>query len=358
MVIRNGLVVLKALTFCTVFTAFLTTSSKASASYIFVRDTIATHLSKGQKDQMTKMVRNAVRLMPEQNLVEAEGLADFVLQPSILIRGNHLVLIIEKERNGEVLAHSEEAIRTIESSRELATELTDSLTDRLTDPSLDQKEPSAAQGGIADSEFADQGTSSSMSSEVGDEFGGDQPSDFREQGPLPLTDSGLTIGDVRAPSPRIRNATTFGTAEAGAGPAFGVGMGSDQPMIDLNLAYAVPITQMISAKTFGDFNFAAGSDTNHFFNIGLGAELFPPSLWAQALYLADTKPYLTAELGYALTKNNNSHENDAPALGGGGGFRFSTQELNLDIGLHYTILTAPLGGAVPSVLALRAAMNF
>jgi hypothetical protein len=131
-------------------------------------------------------------------------------------------------------------------------------------------------------------------------------------------------------------------------------MNSDQLMYNINAAYDMDFNQMVTGKVFGDFNLPTGSDTSRFINLGLGAEVY-----ANDYTIAKGLPYLTGDLGYAFTQRNVTEEQtDGLALGAGAGFKFQASQTNLDVNLHYSILTAQVQGNNPSVFGVRLAVNF
>lgn len=305
-----------------VIATWLLIGPSALAADVFVRQTRGSDLSPDQKDQITEMVRNSIRKMPEHSLVQSENQADFTIEPSIVQDGEQKFLRIEKRKSGDLLAQAQEPI----------------TLDSVASDSAMAATEAAMQGDlIATGGYDDTAASSSSGTSQ-------SPSVDLAHG-----------GDVRAPSPFVASSDRWGAFQAGIGPAFGAGMGSDQLLYDINLGYAVPINDTVSGKAFGDLNLATGADANRFINLGLGAEVFP--LQSQAV-MGTARPYLTGDLGYAFTRDKQEVTKDAPAVGAGAGFKFAAQQLNMDVNLHYSILTAKIQNDYPSVLGLRAALNF
>ena len=164
----------------------------------------------------------------------------------------------------------------------------------------------------------------------------------------------LAGGDLRAPSPFIHNNNQLGTLEAGAGPSFGMGP-TGQPMLDVDVDYAIPYTENISGKVLADANWAPGDQGSHFLDFGVGADFFMPA----GKTFNNVRPYATGDVGYAFTRDTAALIQNAPAVGAGIGFKFAVQETNVDVNAHYTFLTTNIANTpTPSVLAVRAAVNF
>lgn len=328
-------------------TAFFA-GATAFAADIFVREAHGVGLSREQSEEITQMVEKTIQEMPEHRLVASEDLADFILEPSITMRDDALALRIDKLKNNEIVSSSIEP---------------------LPEARLNQDHVRSATNNVLIAEAVEQNVDESVSGAPSDDTSG-MPEDVPQQNvPRENTNQGtisrspgqfeegtspMGTGDVRAPSPLFAREDRRGAFQVGAGPAFSTGMASDQMLYNINAAYIMPFGDLISAKAFGDFNLSAGSDAHRFINFGLGAELYPMG----ATTMAGGRPYLTADLGYALTRNKDEVTQDAPAVGVGGGYKFATQQLNMDVNLHYTMLTAKLQDNYPAVLGLRAAVNF
>jgi hypothetical protein len=159
--------------------------------------------------------------------------------------------------------------------------------------------------------------------------------------------------DVRAASPRIMDPNRPGYFEIGVGPSFGLGMGSDQVMYDVNLAYNHNISDRMTAKAFGDMNIGSSSSTARYVDLGVGLDAFLNEV-RQSYGI----PYITGDLGYGFVRNAVDRTQDAVSVGAGAGFKFATEALNFDVNLHYEVLTAQLDNTTPSVFGIRAALNF
>lgn len=297
--------------------AFLA-SPMALADDIFVREAHGVGLTQTQCEEITRLVETAVRQIPDQKLVSSESLADFVLEPSITTRDGRLALRVDKIRNGEIVASGIEP---------------------LPHAKLNSRHAHAATENALLAEETISGTT--MPADTEDEsVAGHHPA--------------VGVGDVRAPSPIFHGADRKSSFQIALGPAFSTGMATDQLLYNVNLAYALPVHEYVSLKGIGDFNLSAGSESTQFMNFGLGADLFPMGTAA----VTGGRPYLTGDVGYAFIRNKNDASTEAPAVGLGGGYKFVTEALNMDVNLHYTILTAQLQDETPAILGLRAAINF
>lgn len=323
-------------------TAFFA-GATAFAADIFVREAHGIGLSRQQSEEITQMVEKAIEEMPEHRLVASEDLADFILEPSITMRDDALALRIDKWRNNVFVASSIEPLPEARLNQDHVRSATENV---LVAEEIESE--GSVSGAPTDDVSRDQWENSRSRKSP------DRGTVSRSPESYTASDSPMGTGDVRAPSPLFARPDRRGAFQVGAGPAFSTGMESDQMLYNLNAAYVMPFGDLFSAKAFGDFNLSAGSDPHRFINFGIGAELFPMG----ATTMAGGRPYLTGDIGYALTRNKNENTQDAPAVGVGGGYRFMTQQLNMDVNLHYTMLTAKLEDKFPAVLGLRAAVNF
>jgi hypothetical protein len=160
-------------------------------------------------------------------------------------------------------------------------------------------------------------------------------------------------GDVRAASPRIMDPNRPGYFQIGVGPAAGLGLKSDRAMYNINIGYNHNLNERFTGKVMADLNLGSGSDTSRYINYTVGGDMYLNEI--QQNYGI---PYITANLGYALVRNNNDVTEAGLSLGAGAGFKFAAERMNLDVNLHYSILTDEIEGSLPSVLGLRAALNF
>ncbi len=164
----------------------------------------------------------------------------------------------------------------------------------------------------------------------------------------------LTGGDVRAPSPKIYDPERRGYFQVGAGPAFGMGFDTDALMYNVQGSYNFNLDDLWTIKALADAYMGAGSVSSRLINVGVGADVYAHNLTFMGFGL----PYLTGEL--ALGSGRDAQERTATGLaaGAGAGFKFQAQELNWDIGIHYTVLTQQIDAKNPSAASLRAAMTF
>jgi hypothetical protein len=341
--------------------------NRALASDVFVRPARGPGLSTEQRELVTDLVKRAVRRMPEHMLVQSEAMADFVLEPTLLSRNGKLVLRVEKYRDGELLAQSEDSVRSVSTSGTKAYAITENAmsNDKIAiaeKADIDGRSPQDASSREAEASVS--GASSSGQDDLGA-----LPSDVRSQLPPSATDtsdamtkttssvsnvtSDSSSGDLRAASPIFQRPDTSGFFQLGVGPAITSGIGSNNVLFDINGSYNAPINELVIGKAFGDFNLADSASPQHFIELGLGAEFYP---WRQAL-LGGT-PYLDGDIGYAFARDNLERSQSALAVGGGAGFKFAASDLILDLSVHYSVLTTQLLSNNPSVLDLRAAINF
>lgn len=279
----------------------------AWAADVFVKQTKTKNVPPHQAAEITQAVKQAVRNMPEHRLVQSERQADFVLQPTLIQNGDEQILRVEKLKNGELISMSEEMIRPLSPMQSRAVTATETA--------------------MAEDQY--------VSGTTGDSV------------------SGTTAGETRGASPRFARSDRLGYFNIGAGPSFGVNLGNDNVMYNLNAGYNVDVSDRLTAKGFGDFNLSTGNDDARFINLGVGVNVYMTDAIAGA-----GRPYVTGDLGYAFVKTNDDDTKDAMAGGAGAGFQFSTAQLNVDLSLHYSVLFAQIGDETPSVFGLRAAVNF
>lgn len=167
-----------------------------------------------------------------------------------------------------------------------------------------------------------------------------------------------TAAEVRGPSPRIMDWNRPGYFRAAVGPSFASGLESSSPLINLNVGYNYNLNERLAAKVFSDFNLGSGGDSSRWINLGVGADYY-----LNEVVTGYGVPYVAADVGYSFTRTddrgaNNEATLDAVAVGAGTGFKFSAADLNLDLNLHYTLLTAELEGRTPSIFGVRLAVNY
>jgi hypothetical protein len=125
-------------------------------------------------------------------------------------------------------------------------------------------------------------------------------------------------------------------------------------MYGINGAYTSDLSERIGARLFGSLNFGAENDASRFFDFGAGMNVYIPEA-----RMTNARPYLTADVGIGSARRRAPEATkDAVTAGVGAGFQFAAQELNMDVILHYTQMTASLEGNIPSILALQLAVNF
>lgn len=314
-------------------------SSSAFASTILVKEARG-NLTQRQRAEITSLVQNAVRKMPEHTLVRKAAAADFVLQPSVITRGDELILRVEKIRNGEVLAMSEETINSVNASRDRAMAVTETA---LQDTSYGTAYPSDDDGGTRSATT----TSVTTTEQQQDLRTNDADATARSPG------ADASVGELTSASPRMMNPDRAGQIQLGVGPSFAINMKDDALMYDFLAAYALDFSDNIVGKIFGDFNLGTGSSTTRFINLGVAGEYYPTRE-----LLTFGKPYLGADLGFAFTRDALGRTGDAPAVGAAAGFKFQAAEMNWDVNAHYNILLAQVADETPSVFGVRVAVGF
>jgi hypothetical protein len=160
-------------------------------------------------------------------------------------------------------------------------------------------------------------------------------------------------GEARAQAPTLKGPNHPGYFQLGVGPSFSAGLGENDPMYDLAGSYHYNLSDRVAAKVMGDLNFASGTTSSRFADLGVGGDV----------YLSEMKmgygvPYATADVGYGSVRDAASRTAEGAAVGAGAGFKVETEALNLDINLHYAVLTEQLNNTNPSILGLRMALNF
>ena len=353
--------------------AFFTAPRAYSADF-FVAPAEGVKLTNDQADRITRMVRQSVRNMPEHNLVESDEQADFILYPSIIQRDSGNYLRIEKKKDSELISVSEQAFN-MDMRGENAQNVTQAAiqTDSFVAAS-DPQGPALAGRRPAESDrvFNDGGTVSGSTSSAGEAaanmsgaVGGNMNSgavDSRSFHDMNAVDNeALTPGpqlntaDLRAPSPRIVDGKVPGYFQVGFGPSLALGLDSNNLLSDINVGYNYNVNERVTTKASGDFNLGLGGNAGQFINLSGGAEYYPVTNQK----FTRTKPYVTGDAGYGFARNGQTHSaGNGITVGGGAGFKFASEQLNWDINAHYTLLTSTIEGQNPSVVGLRAALNF
>lgn len=312
------------------FTALLLVGQAWSAD-VYVRDAEGQNLSESEIQRVTDSVKQAVTSLPEHSLSGSEDQADFVLAPSIVNRGDQMVLRVEKQQDGNIVSVSEEIISSVDESADQAGQLAQTTAE----------EDSFMSGDMSDME-SDRGPASAADEPAADTDMMSEPSAQQATG-----------GETRARSPRIARGDNVGYFTIGAGPGFAVGLDTDNLMYNVLGQYSVEFNPTLTGKVFGDFYFGSGTDNSNFINLGVGADYYPG-----VRQVAGARPYITGDVGFGTTRNEAENTENALSLGAGGGFRFIAERMTIDTSLHYTILTAELDDDTPQVLALRVALNF
>ncbi len=365
-------------------TAGLTFASTVYASQIYVRDARG-NLTRRQAAEVTGLIKSAVKDMSEHSLVRSASDADFVLQPTVISRGDEMILRVEKVKNGEILSMSEETISSIDASKNRAVAVTEmALSDSnigspyVTDDVGARGTSSAMTSSAENSSSETQndlvtGSATGPATDVSRESSGaidvsrgsssraaaarpDNSATYQTTGVDSTAKSpgaDASVGELTSASPRMLNPDRIGQLQLGVGTSFGINMKDDALMYDLLAAYAADFTENFVGKVFGDFNLATGSSSTHFINLGVAGEYYPTKE-----LLTFGKPYLAADLGYAFTRDGLGRTGDGLATGLGAGFKFQAAQMNWDVAANYSILLSQVADETPSVFGVRVALGF
>ena len=161
-------------------------------------------------------------------------------------------------------------------------------------------------------------------------------------------------GDLRAPSPKMFDKDRQGFFQVGVGPAYGIGFHSDSSMYNVLASYNWNMSDRITAKALADMYLATGSVSSRLLNYGLGADVYIPEMNP----LNSGIPYASAEVALGNGRDSLGRDGTGVTVGAGTGFKFQAAALNWDVSLNYALLTAQVGDSLPSVVGMRAAVNF
>jgi hypothetical protein len=354
-------------------------SQAALAADIFVREAKGVDMTSIDKSQVTDAVKNAIRSMPEHNLVFSETSADLVLQPALVKKGSQNVLRLQAIQGSDVIATNEQPLPPKAGGQQISgvtrfalsrlpPQITQGQSAQASNQGLQGQEPQAPQGMQEPS--VDHGTGS-VSGSTGGVSPNGAATDSHQQRSLSrgargtqdttsqsatTTDESTMGGETRgaAPQPSTGLANRAGYFTLGAGPAVSVGLNSDNVLYGLTAGYNVDFNERIGGKVFGNLDMGSGSDSSRMINIGAGANLYFPEA-----AIARGRPYLTADVGYGNARRNKTDDlADGVAIGAGGGFQFAAQNLNMDLLLRYQILTSQIRDNTPSILGINLAVNF
>ena len=330
----------------------------AADVYVMKADGTNAEVSHEQLQQITDSVKQAVRTSPENYLVQAESEADFIIEPFIVNQGNgQLALRIEKVKDGEVMAVSQDTFNW------KAKDQLDAVVSELTNRAVSVNSYVA---GTRPSYPANSPNLSARTHSNESTSGASSPYDNSANATPPTTSSsaGTAVADntmgsgtaaggaIIGSSPNIER-NKFGYYGLGLGPSFSSGLANDHAMYDVIASYNHSFNDIVTGKIIGDFNIGSDTDTARFIDLGVGADAF-----LTALSYGAGRPYITGDVGYAFARDNFGNTNDNIAVGAGAGFKFLASQLNYDINLHYQVLTGKIAGTNPSLLGLRAAVNF
>lgn len=160
--------------------------------------------------------------------------------------------------------------------------------------------------------------------------------------------------DIRAASPRLQDPDRRGFFQVGLGPAVSFGLESDNAMYNFFASYNRSYGDNLIGKVMGDAYLATGGDTSRFLNLSVGADYLFSSV-----NVASMIPYAGGQIGYGGARSDETDDLESSfTLGAGAGLKFMAADLNWDVNLQYSILTAEIDGSSPSLIGLRAGVNF
>jgi hypothetical protein len=308
-------------------------SAPVLAENVFVREASVGKKTSAFRDVLTKSVRDtvrdAVRTRPSDQMVATEEAADVVLVPRLRgTEGNYTFRIERHDRGVPVASVEVEA----GSPDELAP-----VSSRATSAILNGDEPAQPMASSAEPQ-----TSGSSGSRDSIEGGGSR------------SGSSLTASEARR-RPAIAGLFGNGRFTFGLGPSFGSGMNADNIMYGGAAGYVWDLTPRFAAKVIGEADIGSGRDNGRFLDLAAGGDFYLDD----ARFIESTRPYVTADVGVGSARNQASDSQIGIVAGVGAGLRIASSfAQTMDIGVNYKLLTTTVAGANPSVLGLRASVNF
>jgi hypothetical protein len=277
----------------------LFSANNAFAAQVYVEAATGSGVNSEDLTTTTSLVQSSVTDVSSNTLVEQPGQADVVLRPKLMRLGEAYILSISKVKNGQVIASSQ--LKAAHMSE------LDKVAERLTRSVL-------------------LGENASKNSRVGE-----------------ITDEEAHEGTQRRPT-RGETYIGLGGAEFGNLNTTGIGYG-------FGIAHAWDMNQaLLKIQGEGDFNGSA-----FFISAGIGGNYF--------LSTADVAPYLAADFGLGLAKEDESLFSGATVggfvVGGGAGVEFfRSSSVNLDLSFRIGALLHENDFGDPRVLSLRLGLYF
>ena len=328
--------------------------ARALADNIFVRDANVSASQMDRRDDLTQLVRDSVQQMPDDYLVSSESRADAILQPTLMGSDGSYSLRIDRIEDSKVVSSTERSVGDWTDISDISRQATltaladpDSAAsqDHFVETTAPDSVPSQAKGTqtAAIGATARAGRSATEDS-VSGATAGTADADAQPSG-----------GESHGFNPIQALRTSPGHVTVGLGPGFGMGMNSANAMYSATGGYIWDFTPRFAGKVMGEADLGSGNDNARMLDAYIGADAYIPEI-----YMGDNaKPYVTANLGIGSARNQASDGATGLTAGFGAGVRIPTNEkTDLDILLHYELLTASVDGANPSVLGIRAAFNF
>lgn len=338
-------------------------AAPAVAANVFVRSATVSASEQDRRDDLTQIVRDSVKLSPGDYLVSSESRADAVLQSILMGSEGSYALRIDRLEDDEVVSSTERSVGDWRDIADIAHQATLSAleTDERADdrnvaevwpafppearPSMNEPEGALSGGDVdPDAPYAARDSDASSSTTSGATMSGDASSSTEE-----------LAGESRGFRPVETSRRSPGYWTVGLGPGFGVGMESGNIMYSVAGGYVWELAQRISGKAVLEANLGSGSDNAQLIDLSAGADAY----LTQDPVVGSARPYVTADVGFGTARNQRSETQAGVTAGAGTGLRFAaTDATNMDVLLHYKLLTSTLAGANPSVLGIRAAFNF
>lgn len=298
------------------FVAPALTSVNVSAANIYVRDASVGRSAASNRADLTRSIRDTVKGHAADRLVGSEDRSDATLLPRLAGEEGNYTLTIERIENGRTISSIERTAGTLTEISALA--------------------PQATLAAL----------SSSNSSSGATVAASDSDSSTVSRG-----------GESRGSGPGSRRSGAFGPGKLsiGLGPSFASGMNADNVMYNAALGYSWDLNPQLAAKVVGEANLGSASDNGRLMDVSVGGDVYIDRIAA----FSSARPFVSGTLGLGTARNQASDTATGVTAGAGAGFRFATDSpQTVDVLVHYKIMTAAVAGANPSVLGLRAGVNF
>lgn len=279
-------------------------SLNVSASNIYVREASVGRTAASNRSGLTRSVQDAVKGHSSDRLVGSEDRSDATLLPRLAGEEGNYTLTIERIENGRTTGSIERTAGTLTEISALAPQAT--LAALASDS--DSSPPSSA-------------------------------------------------GESRGSGRGTRASEAFGPGKLsiGVGPSFASGMNADNVMYNAAIGYSWDVNPQLAAKIVGEANLGSASDNGRLMDVSLGGDAYVDGVAS----FSSARPFVSGTVGLGTARNQASQTTTGITAGVGAGFRFATDSpQTIDVLVHYKLMTAAVAGANPSVLGLRAGVNF